>query len=137
MCLYYCILLADFPEPCSRGGTGSGHLCLFVRILCMSIGAGKALFSLFVICAARVCVCAAGYVCVCVCVLSVYVFSCWGHMFSLDICWTLGTRTHSSLTSIRLPSPATSNMGYTNLQTDLVHNTVKKKGVFLQQVNLM
>ena len=58
------------------------------------------------------------------------------HMLSLATGWTLGTRSHSSLASIRLPNPATSNMGYMNLQIDLMRNAGKKKGIFLLQILL-
>ena len=91
-------------------------------------------------CACRVCICVAGCVCSRVCVCCVCVCVPVGeHMLSLATGWTLGTRSHSSLASIRLPNPATSNMGYMNLQINLMCNAGKKKGIFLLQIllNLM
>lgn len=71
---------------------------------------------------------------VCVCCVSIPIGD---HVLSLAAGWNQGTESHSSLASARLPNPASSNMGYMNLQTDLMCNTGKKKGIFLLQVNLI
>lgn len=115
-------------------------LFIFVWMLYICTGAGKAQFSLSVVCAASCvhvgCVYTWQAAHVAGCERSLSVCSCWGLCDEPFCRMDSGNREHSSFISIRLPNPATCNMGIWIFKS-ISCVILIKKDIFLPHVNLI